>query len=148
MRAVVQRVKHASVTVEKRVIGSIEKGLLVFLGIEDTDSESDCTYIADKVLGLRIFEDEEGKMNLSVQDVKGSVLLVSQFTLYGDARKGRRPSFIKAARPEQAIPLYEKTIALMGAAVPVETGEFQADMDVMLVNDGPVTILLESKRLF
>ena len=148
MRAVVQRVKNAAVTVDGRVTGSIEKGLLVFLGIEDTDSEQDGAYISDKVLGLRIFEDGEGKMNLSVQDVGGAVLLVSQFTLHGDARKGRRPSFIKAARPEQAIPLYEKVISLIGAGVPVETGEFQADMDVSLINDGPVTILLDSKKLF
>jgi len=148
MRAVVQRVKKASVTVGERLTGSIEKGLLVFLGIEDTDTEKDCAYIADKVLGLRIFEDEDEKMNLSVQDVGGSVLMVSQFTLYGDARKGKRPSFIKAARPEQAIPLYEKTIEMLRESVPVETGEFQAMMDVSLINDGPVTILLESKRLF
>lgn len=148
MRAVVQRVKRASVTVGERLTGSIEQGLLVFLGIEDTDSEQDCSYIADKVLGLRIFDDGDGKMNFSVQDIGGSILLVSQFTLYGDARKGKRPSFIKAARPEQAIPLYEKTISLLSAAVPVATGEFQAVMDVSLVNDGPVTILLESKRLF
>lgn len=148
MRAVVQRVKKASVTVGERLTGSIEKGLLVFLGIEDTDTEKDCTYIVDKVLGLRIFEDEDEKMNLSVQDVGGSVLMVSQFTLYGDARKGKRPSFIKAARPEQAIPLYEKTIEMLRESVHVETGEFQAMMDVSLVNDGPVTILLESKRLF
>lgn len=148
MRAVVQRVKKASVTVGDRLTGSIEKGLLVFLGIEDTDTEKDCAYIVDKVLGLRIFEDEDEKMNLSVLDVGGSVLMVSQFTLYGDARKGKRPSFIKAARPEQAIPLYEKTIAMLRESVHVETGEFQAMMDVSLVNDGPVTILLESKRLF
>ena len=148
MRAVVQRVKKASVTVGERLTGSIEKGLLVFLGIEDTDTEKDCTYIVDKVLGLRIFEDEDEKMNLSVQDVGGYVLMVSQFTLYGDARKGKRPSFIKAARPEQAIPLYEKTIEMLRESVHVETGEFQAMMDVSLVNDGPVTILLESKRLF
>ena len=148
MRAVIQRVKKASVTVGDRLTGSIDKGLLVFLGIGDTDTEKDCTYIVDKILGLRIFEDEDGKMNLSVQDVGGSVLLVSQFTLYGDARKGKRPSFIKAARPEQAIPLYEKTIAMVGESVHVEMGEFQAMMDVSLVNDGPVTILLESKRLF
>lgn len=148
MRAVVQRVKQASVHVGERLTGSIEKGLLVFLGIEDADSEQDCAYIVDKVLGLRIFDDQDGKMNLSVQDVGGSVLLVSQFTLYGDARKGKRPSFIKAARPEAAVPLYEKAISLLRAAIPVETGEFQAVMDVSLVNDGPVTILLESKRLF
>ncbi len=148
MRAVVQRVKSASVTVFGQEIGKIEKGLLVFLGIEDVDTQEDLTYICDKIVGLRVFEDDEEKMNRCVADVGGSVLLVSQFTLYGDARKGRRPSFIKAARPETAIPLYEKAIALIGAQVPVATGEFQAVMDVSLVNDGPVTILLDSKRLF
>lgn len=148
MRAVVQRVKQASVTVEGRVTGSIDKGLLVFLGIEDIDTEEDLKYTCDKITGLRIFEDEEGKMNRSVVDIGGSVLLVSQFTLYGDVRHGRRPSFIKAARPETAIPIYEKGIALLQEILPVETGEFQAMMDVSLVNDGPVTILIDSKRLF
>lgn len=148
MRAVVQRVKEASVTVNGQVIGSIGKGLMVLLGVEDTDTEQDARYICDKLIGLRIFEDAEEKMNLSVTDVGGSILLVSQFTLYGDARKGRRPSFIKAARPETAIPLYENCISILKESVPVETGEFQAIMDVALVNDGPVTILLESKKLF
>ncbi len=148
MRAVVQRVKQASVTVQGRETGSIGKGLLVFLGIEDCDTKEDLQYICDKITGLRIFEDEEDKMNRSVLDVGGSVLLVSQFTLYGDARKGRRPSFIKAARPELAIPLYEQAISLLSQKLPVATGEFQAIMDVSLVNDGPVTILLDSKRLF
>lgn len=148
MRAVVQRVKSASVTVEQQCIGQIGGGFLVFLGIEECDEQEDLSYICDKIIGLRIFEDDEGKMNRSIVDVGGSVLLVSQFTLYGDARKGRRPSFIKAARPEKAIPLYEKAIALLGEHVPVQTGKFQADMDVALVNDGPVTLLLDSKRLF
>ncbi len=148
MRAVVQRVKKASVTVDGRETGAIEKGLLVFVGVEDVDTEADAVYIADKVVGLRVFEDEEGKMNKSVEDVGGSVLLVSQFTLHGDVRKGKRPSFTKSARPETAIPLYEKTIELVKNHVPVATGEFQAMMDVSLVNDGPVTILLESKKLF
>ncbi len=148
MRAVVQRVRHASVKVEERVTGSIEKGLLVFLGIEDADTIEDVKYICDKVVNLRIFEDEAGKMNRSLAEEGGSVLLVSQFTLYGDARHGRRPSFSNAARPEKAIPLYEDAIRVFKESVPVETGEFQAMMEVSLVNDGPVTILLESKRLF
>ena len=148
MRAVVQRVRHASVKVEERVTGSIEKGLLVFLGIEDADTIEDVKYICDKVVNLRIFEDEAGKMNRSLAEEGGSVLLVSQFTLYGDARHGRRPSFSNAARPEKAIPLYEDAIRMLKESVPVETGEFQAMMEVSLVNDGPVTILLESKRLF
>ena len=148
MRAVVQRVKEASVTVNEKMIGSIRQGLLVFLGIETEDTREDLTYICDKITGLRIFEDEDEKMNRSVVDVGGSVLLVSQFTLYGDARKGKRPSFIKAARPEQAIPLYEEAIAKISEHVPVQTGEFQANMAVALVNDGPVTILLDSKRMF
>lgn len=148
MRAVVQRVKQASVTIEGNIKASIGQGLLLFLGIEENDTEEDVQYICDKLINLRIFEDDMEKMNRSVVDVKGSVLLVSQFTLYGDARKGRRPSFIKAARPEQAIPLYERAIALLSAELPVQTGEFQAIMDVALVNDGPVTILLDSKRLF
>jgi len=148
MRAVVQRVKEARVQVEGKTIGEIEKGYMVLLGVEDIDNEKDADYICEKLLNLRVFEDEEGKMNLSVLDVKGSILLVSQFTLYGDARKGRRPSFIKAARPETAIPLYEYLIEKLRAHLPVDTGEFGAMMEVGLINDGPVTILLESKKLF
>ncbi|MDD4075001.1 MAG: D-aminoacyl-tRNA deacylase [Eubacteriales bacterium] len=148
MRAVVQRVKSASVSVGGKVIGSIAKGYMVLLGVEDVDTAADMEYICDKLLGLRVFEDAEGKMNLDITDVGGGILLISQFTLYGDARKGRRPSFIKAARPETAIPLYEAAIARLGATVPVETGEFGAEMDVALVNDGPVTILLDSKKTF
>lgn len=148
MRAVVQRVKRASVEVEGRVTGSIGHGLLVFLGIEEPDTAEDVKYICDKVANLRIFEDEEGKMNRSVLDMGGAVLLISQFTLYGDARHGRRPSFSKAARPETAIPLYEQAIAALRDMLPVETGEFQAMMEVSLINDGPVTILLDSKRMF
>ena len=148
MRAVIQRSGPASVAIEGQTVGSIQKGLVVLLGVEDTDTEQDCDYICDKIIGLRIFEDQDGKMNRSVLDVAGEVLLVSQFTLCGDARKGRRPSFIKAARPETALPLYERAIAQIKRQVPVATGQFQADMQVSLVNDGPVTILLESKRLF
>ncbi|MDD6046981.1 MAG: D-aminoacyl-tRNA deacylase [bacterium] len=148
MRAVVQRVLNASVAIGGTVKGEIGKGYLVLLGIEENDTEKDLDYIAEKLLGLRVFEDEAGKMNRSVLDAGGSILLVSQFTLYGDARKGRRPSFIRAARPEKAIPLYEAMIARLRAALPVETGEFGADMQVSLVNDGPVTILLDSERTF
>ncbi|MGN0799160.1 MAG: D-aminoacyl-tRNA deacylase [Christensenellales bacterium] len=148
MRAVVQRVLNASVAIGGTVKGEIGKGYLVLLGIEENDTEKDLDYIAEKLLGLRVFEDEAGKMNRSVLDAGGSILLVSQFTLYGDARKGRRPSFIRAARPEKAIPLYEAMIARLRAVLPVETGEFGADMQVSLVNDGPVTILLDSERTF
>lgn len=148
MRAVVQRVKSASVSVNETVIGSIGQGLLVFLGIEGQDGQEDLQYICDKVIGLRIFEDEQDKMNRSVVDIEGSILLISQFTLYGDARKGRRPSFIRAARPEHATVLYEQAIEILQQSVPVQTGQFQAAMDVQLINDGPVTILLDSKRLF
>lgn len=148
MRAVVQRVSGASVTVEGVKKGEIGKGLMVLIGIDEEDTPQDGAYIADKLAGLRIFEDDEGKLNRSVTDVNGAILLVSQFTLCGDARKGRRPSFIRAARPEKAIPLYEKLISLLSETLTVETGEFGADMQVALVNDGPVTILLDSKRLF
>ncbi|MDD5919110.1 MAG: D-aminoacyl-tRNA deacylase [bacterium] len=148
MRAVVQRVLSASVAIGGTVKGEIGKGYLVLLGIEENDTEKDLDYIAEKLLGLRVFEDETGKMNRSVLDAGGSILLVSQFTLYGDVRKGRRPSFIRAAKPEKAIPLYEAMIARLRAALPVETGEFGADMQVSLINDGPVTILLDSERTF
>lgn len=148
MRAVVQRVSRAKVTIEGEVRGEIGRGYMVLLGIEENDRETDLDYICEKLVGLRIFEDEAGKMNLAVTDVGGSILLVSQFTLYGDARKGRRPGFIRAARPEKAIPLYEAAIAKLRESVPVETGEFGADMQVELVNDGPVTILLDSERIF
>lgn len=149
MRCVVQRVSRASVTVESEVVASIGKGYMVLVGVEVGDSDKDMQYLADKVAGLRIFEDENEKMNLSIEDVGGAVLAVSQFTLSGDARHGRRPSFIGAARPEQAVPLYEAFCAqLRGRGLHVETGVFQAHMDVMLVNDGPVTILLDSKKIF
>ena len=148
MRAVVQRVSGASVTVEGVKKGEIGKGLMEIIGIDEEDKHQDGEYIADKLEGLRKLEDDEGKMNRSVTDVNGAILLVSQFTLCGDARKGRRPSFIRAARPEKAIPLYEKLISHLSETLTVETGEFGADMQVALVNDGPVTILLDSKRLF
>lgn len=148
MRAVIQRVSEAKVAIGQETVGQIGQGYLVLLGIEDVDTEQDADYICDKIIGLRVFEDDQGKMNRGILDVKGAILLISQFTLYGDARHGRRPSFIKAARPEQAIPLYEYAIRRLAQSVPVETGRFGADMQVALVNDGPVTILLESKRLF
>ena len=148
MRAVVQLVKEASVAVAGDLKGKIGKGYLVLIGIEENDTEKDLSYICEKLLGLRVFEDADGKMNRSILDVGGAILLVSQFTLYGDARKGRRPSYIRAARPEKAIPLDEAMIEQLRAALPVETGEFGANMQVSLVNDGPVTILLDSERTF
>lgn len=149
MRAVVQRVSEASVTVDGSVIGQIGRGFLVLLGISHSDVQKDVVWMATKIAGLRVFEDPEGRMNLGLADVGGAVLLVSQFTLYGDCRKGRRPSFIEAARPEVAVPLYQAVAAeLRGAGLQVETGKFQADMDVRLLNDGPVTLLLDSTQLF
>ena len=149
MRAVVQRVKGASVTIDGTEISRIGKGLMVLLGITETDTEADIEYICDKVINLRIFEDEDEKMNLSLSDVNGEIMLVSQFTLYGDARKGRRPSFIQAAKPEISLPLYEKTIeCFKQKGINVACGEFGADMLVEIKNDGPCTILLESDRLF
>ncbi|HEY3929539.1 MAG TPA: D-aminoacyl-tRNA deacylase [Candidatus Koribacter sp.] len=149
MRAVVQRVSRASVTVDGNITGQIELGLLVLLGVGQNDAEADADYLAEKTCGLRIFEDENEKMNLSVQEVGGAVLAVSQFTLYGDARKGKRPSFDGAARPERAKELYEYFVAQVRAkGVRCETGIFQAMMQVKLVNDGPVTILLDSKKEF
>lgn len=149
MRAVVQRVTEADVSVEGKVTGRIDKGLMVLIGVEEGDSERDADYIADKVTGLRIFEDSDGKMNLSVKDIKGRLLAVSQFTLLGDARKGKRPSFSKAARPEEANRLYRYLIeAIKERGVETEEGVFQAEMLVRIYNDGPVTILLDSKKLF
>lgn len=148
MRAVVQRVTGASVSVGGAVCGRVGKGYMVLLGVDEKDTERDMDYICEKLTGLRVFEDAQGKMNLSLADVGGGILLISQFTLLGDARKGRRPSFIRAARPETAIPLYEKTVARLSESVHVETGIFGADMQVSLVNDGPVTILLDSERTF
>ena len=148
MRAVVQRVKSASVSIEGRVRGEIEKGYMILLGVEDVDTMTDMEYICDKILALRVFGDDQEKMNLDLCDIGGEILLISQFTLYGDARKGRRPSFIKAARPQTAIPLYEAAVARLGEKVRVATGEFGAHMDVALINDGPVTILLDSRKAF
>ena len=149
MRAVVQRVSRARVTVEARSVGQIERGLLVLLGVSSGDAEKDAEYLADKVAGLRIFEDAEGKMNRSVGDIGGSVLAVSQFTLYGDARRGKRPSFDAAARPERARTLYEHFVEhVRSLGLRCETGQFQADMQVELVNNGPVTILMDSEKTF
>lgn len=149
MRAVVQRVSRASVKVEKKIVGQIDAGLLVLLGVGNGDSEVDADYLVDKIVGLRIFEDDDGKMNRSVVDTAGAVLAVSQFTLFGDVRRGKRPSFDEAARPEQARKLYEYFVAQVQAAgVRCETGTFQAMMQVELANEGPVTILIDSKKLF
>jgi D-aminoacyl-tRNA deacylase len=149
MRAVIQRVSRASVTVDGEVVAQIGKGLLVLLGVATGDDEAAAEYLADKTTGLRIFEDADGKMNVACADVGGAVLVVSQFTLYGDVRKGKRPSFDRAARPEEAKRLYEYFVArIRGAGLHCETGTFQAMMDVELVNDGPVTVLLDSERQF
>lgn len=147
MRVVLQRVKRAEVRVEGRVTGKIGPGLLILAGFVATDTAVQLSWMAEKILGLRVFGDAEGKMNRDLAEVGGGVLVVSQFTLYGDASKGRRPSFIDAAPPNVAIPLYEQFVALLreksGGKIPIETGEFGAMMDVELVNDGPVTLILE-----
>lgn len=149
MRAVVQRVIESDVTVDGRITGAIKKGLMVLLGVAEDDTEQDAEYMAGKVAGLRIFEDEDEKMNLSVQDVGGQILAVSQFTLMGDVRKGKRPSFTKAARPEEADRLYRIFMDMLRSQdLHVEEGIFQADMLVKIYNDGPVTILLDSKKTF
>ena len=148
MRAVVQRVSEASVRINGETVGKIGKGFMILLGITQDDSPELCAYLAEKCAGLRVFTDENDKMNLSLKDVGGEVLVVSQFTLYGDCRKDKRPSFIAAARPETAIPLYERFIAeLRDRDLHVETGEFGADMKVSLVNDGPVTLILDTEEM-
>ncbi len=149
MRAVVQRVKESKVEVKGRIVGSIGPGLLVLLGVGEDDSEKDCDYMANKIANLRIFPDNADLMNRSLVDIAGAALVVSQFTLWGDCRKGRRPSFVKAARPEKANELYEHFIGtLKEKGIHVETGKFQEMMDVYLVNDGPVTLLLDSEKNF
>jgi D-tyrosyl-tRNA(Tyr) deacylase len=146
MRVVVQRSKAASVTVNGEVTGQITKGLVLLVGVTHDDTEADARYLADKIVNLRIFEDEAGKMNLSLMDVGGEILSVSQFTLYGDCRKGRRPNFMEAARPEHAVEIYESFNNLLRQkGIRVETGVFGAMMDVALTNDGPVTLIVESK---
>ena len=149
MRAVVQRVSRAKVTVDGEVTGEIGPGLLVLLGVAGSDSETDANYLIEKIVNLRIFEDADDKMNLSLVDIRGELLVVSQFTLYGDTRRGRRPSFITAAPPEKANELYEDFVAKARQHIKkVGTGRFQAMMDVELVNDGPVTIILDSEKSF
>ena len=149
MRAVVQRVSRASVTVENEIVGEIERGFLVLLGVGENDTQDDVNALASKIVALRVFEDDEGKMNLSLQEIGGQMLVVSQFTLFGDCRKGRRPSFVAAARPEKANELYRSFVAqVTGQGIPTQTGIFQAHMDVELVNDGPVTLLVDSRKQF
>jgi len=149
LRAVIQRVSRASVYVDERSIAAIERGFLVLLGVAVDDEERDARYIAEKIANLRVFRDDAGLMNRSLLEVQGAVLLVSQFTVHGDVRKGRRPSFISAAREDVAKALYERTGAELAAlGIPVAYGEFGADMDVALVNQGPVTILVDSKKAF
>lgn len=145
MKVVLQRVTRASVTINNKISGSIEKGLLLLVGIHETDTKEEVDWFCRKIPSLRIFEDEEGKMNLSAEDVKGGILVVSQFTLYGNAKKGNRPSFIEAARPEKAEPLYDYMIEVLkrDTGLRIESGEFGAMMDVELVNSGPVTLILE-----
>lgn len=148
MIAVIQRVTQASVTIDNQVRGQIETGFLILLGITHTDTQEDVVWLSKKIVGMRIFGDSEGKMNLDLTAVDGNILLISQFTLHASTRKGNRPSFIEAARPEVAIPLYEAMIKQLSADLgkPVQTGEFGADMKVSLLNDGPVTILIDSKN--
>ncbi len=148
MRAIIQRVAHASVTIDGAVHGEIGPGLLILLGVSEDDAEEDARYLADKCVGLRIFTDENDKMNLSAADIGGGLLVISQFTLYGDCRRGKRPSFVRAARPEKAVSLYEAFLARCRASgLPVETGEFGADMKVELLNDGPVTIVMDTDEM-
>jgi D-tyrosyl-tRNA(Tyr) deacylase len=148
MRAVIQRVSEASVSVEGKKIAAIEKGLLVLLGIEEQDTDEDIRWLSNKILLMRIFDDAEGKMNLSVGDIKGKIILVSQFTLHASTKKGNRPSFIKAAKPDYAEKLYEQTIETFRAANPtgIQSGKFGAMMDVALINDGPLTIFIDTKN--
>jgi len=149
MRLVVQRVLESSVSVDGKVVGAIGQGFMVLVGVEVGDTDEDLRYCVEKTVGLRIFEDDAGKMNRSILDTGGAVLAISQFTLHGDARHGRRPSFITAARPELAVPMYEAYCqGLRDKGVKVETGVFGADMKVSLINDGPVTLLLDSRRIF
>ncbi len=147
MKAVVQRVSSGSVRVDGETIGEIGKGLVVLLGVAAGDREADAWWLADKLVGLRVFEDDQGKMNLDLKQVQGAMLIVSQFTLLGDCRKGRRPSFARAAPPQSAEELYESFVAAVGSqGIPVATGKFRAMMEVQLINDGPVTLIVETRR--
>lgn len=148
MRVVIQRASSASVAIDGEVVGEIGRGLVVLVGIEEADSREDAEWLADKITGIRIFPDEEGKMNCSLLDVAGELLVVSQFTLHASTKKGRRPSFIRAARPDTAIPLYESFLSMLEqlCGCPLRTGRFGADMQVSLVNDGPVTIVMDTKN--
>ncbi|HLW40267.1 MAG TPA: D-aminoacyl-tRNA deacylase [Brumimicrobium sp.] len=148
MKAVIQRTTKASVEIHQEIVGEIETGLVVLLGIGEDDSEEDVEWLCKKIIGLRIFSDEEGKMNLSIQEVNGSFLVISQFTLHAKTKKGNRPSFIHAAKPELAVPLYEKFKRMLAtlSSCPVKSGEFGADMKVELINDGPVTIIIDTKN--
>jgi D-aminoacyl-tRNA deacylase len=148
MRAVIQRVSRASVTIDDMISGEIENGLLVFVGIEDADTDEDIDWLSNKIVNLRVFGDDEGVMNLSVKEVNGGILVVSQFTLHASTKKGNRPSYIKASKPDIAIPMYEKFKARLAADLgkPVQAGVFAADMKVALLNDGPVTIVIDSKN--
>ena len=148
MRVVIQRVLEASVVVDEKVVGSIQNGLLVLLGIEDADTEEDINWLSNKIVGLRLFDDAEGVMNLSVKDIGGDILLISQFTLMASTKKGNRPSYIKASKPPIAVPLYEQMIATLSTDLgkAVQTGIFGADMKVSLINNGPVTITIDSKN--
>ena len=147
MRAVVQRVSKASVTIAQQEVGTIDQGLVILLGIHEKDTQDDVDYLVKKIAQMRIFEDEQGKMNRSVEDVEGQILSVSQFTLFADTKKGNRPSFISAARPETAIPLYEAfNEGIRNRGITVATGQFGADMAVSLINDGPVTIIIDSQN--
>ena len=148
MRFVIQRVSEASVKIDGTIYSEIEKGFLVLVGVEETDTKEDAAWLCQKLIGMRIFSDADDKMNLSLQDIKGDVLLVSQFTLFASTKKGNRPSFIKSAKPDVAIPLYEYCIQQLSQLLnkPIKTGRFGADMKVSLVNDGPVTILMDSKK--
>ncbi|EOF55507.1 D-tyrosyl-tRNA(Tyr) deacylase [Enterococcus hirae EnGen0127] len=149
MRAVVQRVSKASVTIDQQEVGKIDQGLVILLGIHEKDTQDDVDYLVKKIAQMRIFEDEQGKMNRSVEDVEGQILSVSQFTLFADTKKGNRPSFISAARPETAIPLYEAfNEGIRNRGITVATGQFGADMAVSLINDGPVTIIIDSQNKF
>ena len=147
MRVVIQRVKKASVSINENIVGKINQGLLILLGIENEDTESDIKWLIQKIGGLRIFSDAEGKMNLSVSDIQGELLIVSQFTLFASTVKGNRPSFLKSAKPDISIPMYEKFLDTIKkeTSLKLETGQFGADMEVSLINDGPVTIIIDSK---